>query len=150
MSCADLKKLLKVSDKDDCFSNSSSAREKGKKFVFNNRERKSICRVKVDDCLISNTNVKKCDYLFSVHENDRYYLIELKGLDIMVAIKQILSTYNIVNKQLKKEPENYKGIIVSSVVPISTQQKFRYLQEKYLRENKLRIVKTHIHHIETV
>jgi hypothetical protein len=150
MSCIELQKLLEEPDKDDCFSRSSSAKENGKKFIFENKSNKTICRVRVDDCLITSKEVKKCDFLFKVNENNKYYLIELKGIAVIDAVAQIINTFEIVNIKVRTMPENYKGISVSSSVPSATEQKFRMLQDKCYREKHLRITKTHIQHTERV
>jgi hypothetical protein len=150
MSCVDLQKVLNIPGKDDCFSKSSSAKEKGKKFIFQNLLNKSICRVKIDDCLITNPELKKCDFLFKVLENNKYYLVELKGVAVIDAVAQILSTYHIINIKIQTKPENYKGIVVSSSVPSATEQRFRRLQDKCYRENRLAITKTHVLHSEII
>src|SRR5690348_2840492 len=146
MCCEELQNQLEANNADECFSNSSSAKERGKKFIFDNRSGKTVCRVKVDNCLIASTNFKKCDFLFKVCELDKYYLVELKGGGIDDAIKQIVSTYDIVNAKIKAVSGNYIGIIVSSSVPSGTEQKFRKLQEKYLKSKGFLISKTHIKH----
>jgi hypothetical protein len=150
MPCTILQQLLAAPDKNACFSLSSSAQEHGKKFRFDNQSGKAICRVKVDGCLITSQETKKCDYLFSVSEGNKYYLIELKGVAVDDAVVQIIRTFDIVNSKIKAEPEHYKGIIVSSAVPSATEQRFRRLQDKCYREKRLKITKTHIQHIERV
>jgi hypothetical protein len=150
MSCSELLVLLDALDKKDCFSQSTSAQERGKKFSFNNPDRKSICRVKVDACLITNLEIRKCDFLFRVQENNKYFLIELKGMDVEHAVQQIINTYEIVNGRINTTPQNYKGVIVSSRVPAATEQKFRQLQDKCLREKRFKITKTHNSHTERI
>ena len=150
MCCSELQKQLEAPTKTDCFSPSSGAKENGKKFNFDNRSHKTICRVRVDGCLITSQEVKKCDFLFKVCEDDRYYLVELKGGAVDEAVLQIISTFDIVNAKVKTLPEKYAGVIVSSSVPAGTEQKFRRLQEKVYREKHLRIKKTHFQHTEPV
>lgn len=150
MSCIELQKILEASDKENCFSIASSARESGKRFAFDNRNNKTICRVKIDDCLITSKQIKKCDFLFRVFENNKYYLVELKGIAVMDAVVQIINTFEIVNIKIKANPENYKGIIVSSAVPSATEQRFRRIQDKYYKENRIRISKTHMWHKEII
>jgi hypothetical protein len=150
MSCKALQQLLDIADRGHCFSISSTAQEHGKKFRFNNSNHKTICRVKVDDCLITSQATKKCDYLFSVREDKSYYLVELKGLGVADAVEQIVKTFDLVNVKIKAKPEQFTGIIVSSSVPAATEQKFRKLQEKWRREKQLRIKKTHWQHVEEI
>ena len=122
-----------------CFSNATSAWENGKRFLIVNPQNKTVCRVQVDNCLITSQVVKKCDFLFHVHQDDNYYLVELKGTSIDVAVEQIVSTFDIVNRKIKTSADNYTGIIVSSAVPKSANQKFKNLQDKVYRDKKLMI-----------
>lgn len=135
MGCEDLRTILNGDAA--CFSNATSAIENGKKFAFNNPTNKTVCRVRVDDCLITDKTVKKCDFLFEIHEDKRYYLVELKGKAIDTAIAQIESTFNIVNSRIKASAQDYTGIIVSSAVPKAADQKFKNLQDKLYRDKKL-------------
>ena len=135
MSCTDLRETLNGNA--ECFSNASSASENGKKFILKNVSGKSICRVRVDDCLITDQKSKKCDFLFNIKENSRYFLVELKGVDLDTAVKQIESTFDHVNQKIKQPPVNYIGIIVSSAVPRASTLKFQNLQDKLYRAKKL-------------
>jgi hypothetical protein len=149
MSCFELRSTLEADGKNDCFDNSPVAKEGGKRFAFANTSRKTICRVRVDNCLIAD-NQKKCDFLFKVLEVEKYYLVELKGVNVEDGIQQIISTYNIVNRKIKASPDNFNGIIVSSSIPASAHQRFRKLQEKCYRDTKILIKKKHIEHIEPI
>lgn len=146
MSCDNLKTLL--GGDGNCFSNASSAIENGKKFVFRNPTNKTVCRVRVDNCLITDKSIKKCDYLFQI--DSKFYLVELKGQSIDNAVAQILSTYNNVNKKIKAPASDYSGIIVSSAVPKTADQKFKNLQEKVYRDRKLMIKRKQFHYEEIV
>lgn len=137
MNCEDLKTTLNGDGV--CFSLANVAIENGKRFTFSNVSGKTICRVRVDNCLIKDQTIRKCDFLFNVEEDKRYYLVELKGGDVGSAIRQIESTFDIVNKQIKTAAENYTGIIVSSAVPKAAHQKFKNLQDKLYRDKKLMI-----------
>lgn len=147
MTCDNLKTLL--SGDDNCFSNASSAIENGKKFILRNPSNKTVCRVRVDDCLITDKTIKKCDYLFQVNSS-KFYLVELKGKSIDDAVAQILSTYDNVNKKIKAQASDYNGIVVSSAVPKAADQKFKNLQEKIYRDKKLMIKRKQFHYEETV
>jgi hypothetical protein len=150
MSCIEFQGVLNANDKNDCFSNATSAKENGKKFIFDNRTNKSLCRVKVDKCLIADNSVKKCDFLFKVYEPSKYYLVELKGLKAEDGVKQIVSTYEIVNNYIKESVSNYTGVIVSSAVPAAAEQRFRKLQESCFKSKRLLIKKTHMVHVERI
>lgn len=150
MSCEKLKQVLEAAPGNKCFTTVTNAKERGKRFSFENKNKKSICRVHVDGCFITDNSIKKCDYLFFVNEIHKYYLIELKGVHVSEAVEQIVSTYHIINEKIKSNAQNYKGVIVSSSVPSATQQKFRKLQEQCLKELGLKIIKTHILHVEKI
>jgi hypothetical protein len=149
MCCAELQVILASPDK-DCFSERTVAREKGKKFTLDNRTGQPVCRVKIDNCLTTSRQTRKCDFLFKACGPDKYFLVELKGIDISDAVLQIVSTYNTISPRINKKPEQFKGVVVSSSVPAATDQKFRRLQEKHYREKRLLITKTHFHHTEVV
>ena len=148
MACENLRNLLNGDAA--CFSNSISAIENGKKFIFKNPNRKTICKVHVDNCLITDQTIKKCDFLFSIQEDNKYYLVELKGKAIDVAIEQIVSTFDIVNLKIKATAQNYTGIIVSSAVPKAANQKFKNFQDKIYRDKKLLIKRKQNHFEEPV
>lgn len=148
MACENLKKLL--GGDAVCFSSSISAIENGKKIIFNNPGHKTVCKVHVDNCLVVNQTVKKCDFLFDIQEGKRYYLVELKGKAIDIAIQQIVSTFDLVNIKIKTAPQNYTGIIVSSAVPKAANQKFKNLQDKVYRDKKLLIKRKQNHFEELI
>ena len=147
MACENLRIVLDGNEK--CFSNTNNAREMGKRFSLRNPQQKEICRVHIDDCLITDKTIKKCDFLFGI-DNSRYYLIELKGVDINTAIEQIVNTYEIVNSKIKAPVSNYKGIVISSEVPSQAHQKFRNLAEKLYRDKKLMITRSQNQHEELI
>jgi hypothetical protein len=142
MNCNDLRNILNGDA--GCFSIASSAAENGKKFRFNNPSHKTICRVHVDNCLIKDQTIRKCDFLFNIVEDSKYYLVELKGTSIDIALKQIVSTFEIVNAKIKGDPTDYTGIVVSSAVPKAANQKFKNLQDRIYRDKKLLIKRKQI------
>jgi hypothetical protein len=141
--CTKLKNDLNYPDKDRCFSLKTTAKVNAKTFRIENNSNKSICRVEVDGCLIDSIDVLKCDYMFKICETNEYFLVELKGTDVTHAVKQIVSTYDIIRRQLLLSANNFKGFIVSSSVPRAAEQRFRQLKEKTFKEKKLLIKKVH-------
>ncbi|MGD1892811.1 MAG: hypothetical protein ACFB15_19775 [Cyclobacteriaceae bacterium] len=128
---------LKASKKSECFDNSTVAEENGKKFHLENKSKKTICRVKVDGCLIDNQRTKRCDYWFKICETEQHFLVELKGTDVSKAVEQIISTFDFVNRKLELSPERFEGIIVSSAVP-KAEQKFRALKVKIPKRKRIK------------
>jgi hypothetical protein len=146
MCCEHLKETLGAQGKSDCFSNSTTAAENGKKFSLENPDRKTICRIKIDGCLANSAKVIKCDYLFAICKNDKkevskYYLVELKGTDVVHAVKQIISTFESINEHIKAPAANYRGFLISSAVPRATEQRFRRLQDDCFKKKKFLITK---------
>lgn len=146
MACAELQQ--KLNGRASCFSNSSAASENGKRFSFKNPNNLTICKVQVDGCLINDQNKKKCDFFFSVPQVNKYYLVELKGKHIEIALEQITETFVHVNKNLQESPDQYKGLIVSSTVPKSANQRFKNQQEKIFKKHRLWIERKQIRHSE--
>lgn len=134
----------------ECYSNASSAIEKGKRFVLNNKSRKTVCRIRVDNCLIIDKQIKKCDFFFAIEETKKYYLVELKGQSIDDAVEQIKSTFSIINKKIGEDANNYVGIVVSSAVPKAADQKFKTLQQKMFKEHGFMIKRKQIHYQEDI
>lgn len=67
------------------------AEEKGKKFELLNKSQFQIRKIKVDSCLNQLRNEKRCDFLMSIDKINKpiVFFIELKGGDLIKAIKQI-------------------------------------------------------------
>lgn len=141
MRCIELKQILDSGNLHaNCFSVSSVATENGKRFELDNRTNADICKVRVDGCLITDNDVRKCDFFFEVGGITKsYFLVELKGVDLNSAVKQIESTYDLLNAKLRVSVENFKGIIVASAVPAAANQTFRKLQEKLFRSKGLHL-----------
>lgn len=148
MPCKDI--LSKLGGDTDCYSNESSAHENGKKFTLNNVSKKTICKIRVDNCLIKDKNIRKCDFFFSVNEDRKFYLVELKGQSIIDAVEQIKSTFTIINAKIREDSKNYTGVVVSSAVPKAADQKFKTLQQKIYKNHKLMIKRKQIHYIENI
>lgn len=132
-------KALGAEEKAACFDNSTVAKEKGKEFRLENKSKQTICRVKVDGCLINDKRTKRCDYLFKICETDKHLLVELKGnSSLSQAVTQITRTFDFINHKLKLSPRDFEGVIVASKVP-RADLRFRKAQEQCYRNKKLRI-----------
>jgi hypothetical protein len=141
MCCKELKEVLGGEEK--CFSNSTVAKENGREFRLNLGAGQKACRVKIDGCLIKDHKKIKCDFLFKVCPINKYHLVELKGTDVDHAVAQIVNTFDVINKQIKDNPLNFTGHIISSSIPRAAEQKFRTLKEKVLKNKRLNIEKQH-------
>ena len=143
MCCKSFKKKL-GSDLHECFSNSTSVKEKGKEFRIENISSDDICKLQIDDCFIKSKEEIKCDYLFYFCKTEEIFLVELKGTDIEHALKQVIATFKKINNYLKFSSKKYTGFIVSSSVPKATEQRFRKAQENILKQEGLLIKKVHL------
>jgi hypothetical protein len=145
MSCESLEQILDPQGKHEhCFSNSTVAQEHKRKFVINKGANLAVCKVKVDGCLITEQNIRKCDYLFEIGTIPKnYLLVELKGSDLNGAVEQLVSTYDRLAPQLNSEPQQFRAFVVSSVVPKSNSA-FRAHQQRLMKNKGLRLERSSI------
>ncbi len=71
--------------------NTISLEENKKRYIAYNVAGKSVAQYHIDK---NNEPPKKCDYAIYVDEDDRIIFIELKGSDVLHAIKQIRQSIN--------------------------------------------------------
>ena len=118
-----------------CFSNKTSAKEKNRSFAIDKRylQDEQFCRINVDNCLIINSNTKKCDFVFVRCANNYHYFVEMKGSDTKHAIKQLESTikYFIEKTGLKKH--QVFAYVVSGRVPSNSNLLFRSLKKQFVK-----------------
>ncbi len=148
MCCESFIEKLGTDDLKKCFSNLKIAEENKKRFEI--KSNSEVCRVKIDDCLVKDKINQRCDYYFRVCESGKNYLVELKGIDVVKGINQIISTYNLIKDRISDDPVNYVGIIVSSSIPKEGEIRFRREREKARKYYKFDILKSHHKHIETI
>ncbi len=63
-----------------------------RKYILNNPEKQLVCKTLVDQGLIPDSKVKKCDYALTICSNLSQILVELKGRHLEEACTQIIST----------------------------------------------------------
>lgn len=66
-------------------------------------------KIKLDDG--QNNECKKCDYLITKQTKDIQIFIELKGNKIAKAYKQILASYNDINRAKNLQVKSYAAIV---------------------------------------
>ena len=130
---------LDAQDRKGCFSNGTVAKEKGRKFSIKNKSKKTICKVRVDGCLLTESTKKKCDFFFKVCETERYFLVELKGTDVNHAVEQIESTFVALNDRLNVLPEQFETVIVSSAFLRGANKRFQQLRKQCWDTKRLRL-----------
>ncbi len=115
--------------------------ENGRRFQIQGTV-ENVDKIKVDGCLCSDQQTKKCDYLFIYKNGDvkLYVFVELKGKNIETAIKQLVSTIEIFCSEGILNSANLKAFIVSSKYPShdstyrSRKAKFEKLFSRYRAE----------------
>ena len=63
--------------------------EKGRTYRLNNESGYKIRKVKVDNCIQQKAEQKRCDYLVGIQSIKKVIFIELKGGDLVHALKQL-------------------------------------------------------------
>ena len=102
LSCKDWFK-----DKPQCLESSDSRnqvicldKDGGKsKYTLTNKTNQPICKYKVDGCLIASSTQKQTDFLLIHPGKMMAYLVELKGSDLLKAVKQIDASLNALRLQ---------------------------------------------------
>lgn len=105
--------------------------EKRSKYIARNPRRKLNCKIKIDNALIKNNNVPRCDYGLWVEEGNRMILIELKGSDVDRALGQLFSTHELFKSRFKKEKFSYSlRVIPTRVLVPNLQDRVKQLRRK--------------------
>ncbi len=97
--------------------------EKKKKYILENSMKNHVISFRMDGGIIVvdasvPENLNKCDYLFIVHSQEKTaILIELKGVDVSKALKQIQDTLKLYKEFWKTLEHVYGRVIVVSSTP---------------------------------
>ncbi len=126
-----------------------SVSEKGKTFQIDNKERYEVACVKVDDCVFNKKDGIKCDFLFEIAAKKKLFYVELKGSDIIKAIRQIGETLKQTNCLYPNW--NYEArIIAGSTVPASIYDRREFeILKKNCNGGQIKIHHKNLH-IETL
>lgn len=91
--------------------------ENKSKISFLNPDKETILIIKVDGCVVSENETLRCDYALVPSDEVEIY-VELKGSDILHAVKQIESTIGL----LSEDSQRIKKLcfVVSTRVPKQT------------------------------
>lgn len=118
MCCSEIQIAFKALN--DCFEHATSATERGRQFVVElpNGSKETFCRVRVDACLIDDSTVEKCDYVFRRCANSDIYFVELKGSDVTKGFDQIVATIKHFNGKMELAQAHIFGFIVASKVKL--------------------------------
>ncbi len=132
--CNKIQDVLK-STEHKCFCEKTSAKEKNRTFTIDKRKapKEQFCRIEVDNCLIKDGNIKKCDFVFVRCINNEHYFVELKGSDIKHAIKQLETTIKYFKQQADLKKKQIFAYIVSNRVPSNSNQQFNSMKKRFMK-----------------
>lgn len=87
------------------------------KYILKNPKTKELCRIKIDDGYLQSDNQKKCDFLVLNCESNAAYFVELKGSNLIQAVKQIKRTIDILISNSPAKSINARIILSKVSVP---------------------------------
>lgn len=88
---------------------------KGREYIGKNKARKELALFELDGCLVESDDLKKADFVFLICEEKKAYFVELKGSDLIRAVRQMNSSLDELLKNLKGYGEVYGRIVLSKV-----------------------------------
>lgn len=91
-------------------------RQHGKTLTLDNVQRKAVQKVRVDGCFPQQQGEGRCDYLMVLPEDGIFFLIELKGGDLVHGLQQINDTFDLL-ASYSAEGEYRGSVVVSRNVP---------------------------------
>ena len=124
-------------------------------FRLLNENQRKIEKCKVDDCLIKEKTVNKCDWLAIIaietkkeleNKTEKEIYIELKGKDIPHAVKQLCSSVEILTKDKKSKKLGY---IIGTRSPLNSAE-IQIESKKLLQSHKLILRVKTVQHTETI
>jgi hypothetical protein len=89
--------------------------ENKSKYSLNNPQRREVCKVVIDGCLMTGDQGKQCDYLLLSCDTSVAYFIELKGKDLSHAIRQL-------DQSIDQLSSNLDGLRINARVVLSKTQ----------------------------
>ncbi len=116
-----------------------TASESNRKFIINNPNEKTVKKIKVDGCLITNTNQVRCDYMFKIDiPYTKVIYLELKGKNIEHACEQLKATIKLF-EQDHSNIEKDCHIVASRVPKLATDIQQLKVQFKKQQNAKLSV-----------
>ena len=92
-----------------------NAEENKRVFSVQNKSRKLVCKIEIDGCVIKKGI--KCDYLFVIPLDEKAFFVELKGQDLLKAIKQLDSSITMLSSHLEKHEINARVVLTKANTP---------------------------------
>jgi hypothetical protein len=107
--------------------------ENGRTFKGDNKQQYEFSLFRVDDCIISDKTVGKCDYLLLNCSEQVAYFIELKGSDLIKAITQIDSSITLLLKTIEDFKIINARVVLTKVKTPSTNSSYEIKLKKKLK-----------------
>ena len=115
-------------------------KENGKEYRALNNDEKKCVALQIDGGII-NDDTPKCDKGLIVLNNKKFYLVELKGVDLSTACKQLHATFDRFSKELKAWKYDYYCRVVLSGVSAPNNYPTSYkMLLKRLNNDKRKVV----------
>jgi len=114
--------------------------KKSTQWTFENPTERCACSIKIDNCIIIDQQIRKCDYLLLICDKteNAAFFIELKGQDSKHATEQILTTIQILKEYLS-DFCLYARIALTKVRPLNLIS----VDEKKLRDSVKSLLQKH-------
>ena len=123
-------------------------KENKRKFVGQNSKNHLLSLLQVDECLIKGDKIK-CDFLLLNCEIKTAYFIELKGLNFLHGIEQLISSINILSSRITEFTINAR-IIPSKIYPPNLRDSRTIRLEKLVKKYNGTFAKGEIQLIEKI
>lgn len=114
-------------------------------FYIGNNSKRNVHKCRIDNGLIKEQTIKKCDFLAIIEEKEqeKIIFIELKGKHYEIAFEQILSTDKMINTKRKGKTIKKEAFIITRRAPAATG---RYQSNLIKKENDFKKQKITLHH----
>ncbi|MCO6492422.1 MAG: hypothetical protein J5I98_28655 [Phaeodactylibacter sp.] len=104
---------------------------KGIKYKGINDNRKKVTCIRVDGCIIVETD-KKCDFLLLECQTKTAFFIELKGSDLIKAVRQVRHTIEVILPKLQEN--NFSRVNARIILSRDPTPKIKSNEIKYLEQ----------------
>ncbi|MBF0165708.1 MAG: hypothetical protein HQM01_14595 [Magnetococcales bacterium] len=91
--------------------------EKGRSYRLENPHGQEVCQIRIDGCFLSAEEGKRCDYLFRVDAMRTAFFVELKGSDLLHAVRQIQDSWETLSRDLAGDVVNARIVVTRVNVP---------------------------------
>lgn len=108
----------------------NNAQENKSKYSLLNPQRREVCKIQLDGCVLNDSSLLKCDYLFLSCETSAAFFVELKGSDILHAIDQIEKSIEQIGKDIAATRINARIVLSKAQTPDMRTPKYLKFKKK--------------------